>query len=987
VAEYFRHWFANPQVAEQRAPHFTAALREVMHANPTFARQLTEVQGLVQRYLRQPAEVRGAARVSVAPSGIVGRVRDVLAELKANRERGSVARRMAYAWRDTGNLPSAAADPGRFVQSLLTQTIDRHQATWQALREAAPDLPPSMNAYVLMRLADKAPAMAEGMLRVGPRGRSGQRLGPGLWEVLKPVAEDIHPDPAHPERPDLLRYLVARRALELLDDPKGARDPGLTREEAQALIANVEQSPKAQAFETAAQGVYDYLGGLRRYAVQHGALSADQARALADATFYVPLQRVIGERRGVEPGSAKYANRQSPIKRLKGSGLNIIDPIESVVKNTFALVGFVERNRAATALVDALGDRGEYLQRIPTPQEATRFNLREVQGPIVRALIEGGLIDEAQSLADDPSVLNGMVTVYTPTAFERDGERILFIQRNGQREFYQVQDEALYRDLAGMGPQAISPLMKMASGAANVLRAGVTSRPSFVVRNLLRDTLGALFQSREGFIPVYDSIRGLASLLREDKDYRQYLSFGIGQATLLGNDRGQLRAAIREATTLPRGRLGRLAQPIVHPLDFLQRFSEAVETATRLGEFKLTKEAGGRPRRAGVLGIVQRLADRKRGRYRVNRNVLTQAALNAADVTVDFSRGGSLIKQASTIDTFLNARVQGLVRGVETAANDPVGVAVTAASLAGLSALLWTWNHEDRAYQELDDETRANYWHIRLPGTEHWLVVPKPFVWSFFANATEKALDQTARDRPAALHPLRDWVQENGRSLVTSLVPTIVLPTLEAFSNWDYYRNRAIVPDWLQALEPDLQVSDWTSDTFRVLGRATGLSPAQLEHFARQTAGGAVGDLATLTDPLAAAVLNRRRPPQATRDVTEVVPGLSGFLAPHAIGSRAASIETFYRRWADIEEARGSLKAYRQGQGQADADRYLQRHHATLDPAFVARMTAAHKQIDALHDQLDAIEGGTLPPDQKRIERDRIRAALAEAARRGLEGR
>jgi len=995
VAEYFRIRLADPQLATRQAPGFTQALDTVFSQAPTFKRQVDEASGLVQRYLAQPLEVRGRARVDVAPLGVRGRVRDVIGEVKSNPERGSWPRRFAHALRDTQNLPDAAVHRRGAVDRFVSLFTDRHRAIWRAVRDSQGNsLPASHNAYVLARLADKAPAMAEAFLKVGPRGLDGRFVGSSLDAALKPMGHRLYPDANDPARPNLVTYLVALRASELHHEGLG-RWPGLTPEEAKAVIDRTAADPEFDGFKAAAKGVYSYLGGLRKYAQDYGAMSAAQVKKLEEAVFYIPLKRVMDQAdEGVAPGAAKFADRQSPIKRLKGSGRDIIDPIESIVRNTFAMTSFVQRNHAAATLVKSVAgtaDSGAILQRIATPQEGTSFSLKQVQKQALEAMAQAGVLDPDALL---PAFASGaldkafdeLVTVYTPTAFGRPGERILFVMDHGERKFYQVQDEALYQNLVALGPGPTDVLMRLAGRFAEALRTGVTTSGTFAIKNLVRDTVGAYFQSRHGFLPVYDHFRALKSQLTQDEDYGRFIAFGINQATLAGNNRGQLRAALDNAIA-PKRWPSKLFKPVLHPFRFLQDFSAALETTTRLGEFKVALDTGGEERRAGVLGTFQRARDVGKKRPAVNEEALTVAALAASDVTVDFSRGGNLTKNLSTVSAFLNARVQGMVRMGETFKRDPVGVALTGASMAAVSAILWEWNKDDEAYRELDPQLKRDYWFVRLPGTDYWLTPPKPFEYSIFANLTEATLEQArASDRPEALHPLRDFVQAQGVAFLAQVLPSMVVPTLEVTTNYSYYRRRQIVPFWKEKLEPDLQVNDWTSETARVVANAIGVSPAKFEHFIRGTFGNLGGEVLAGTDVIAGLAGGKTRPPAPATGV-ERLPVVRALIKPRRVEGRAASMDEFYRRLNELEGAEASLKAYTAGDGRTDAKAFAQQLGQTWTPARMARMKQAKSRIDEIRDQLETVRGSaTLSPEDKRTRVDHLHTQLARWARHGLEG-
>jgi hypothetical protein len=114
---------------------------------------------------------------------------------------------------------------------------------------------------------------------------------------------------------------------------------------------------------------------------------------------------------------------------------------------------------------------------------------------------------------------------------------------------------------------------------------------------------------------------------------------------------------------------------------------------------------------------------------------------------------------------------------------------------------------------------------------------------------------------------------------------------------------------------------------------------------------------------------------------------VQALVQPRRIDSRAASVEEFYDRWTEIENAKASLKSYAKGGGQTEAKAYLERLRATWPAGFVDRMTRAKKSIDQMNDAEDAIRGGRLDPAEKRRRLDKLNELRARAARWGLEGR
>lgn len=999
IAEYFRIWFADPTKAHADAPLFTRALEDWMQEHPTAAAQLLAAQTVVRRYNQQPSLVRGRARVNVRPLGLKGKAQDVLAEMAGTT--GGFVQRFAQAVKDTGNLPAMLRDPHTWFDKLMSHWVDRHTAIKRAVIDMAAGAGGKVaienNAYVLTRLADGAAGMAEGFLMHGPRGLDGQFTAPSLKAALSPIRHRLYPLPGRTV-PDFATYLVALRATELHNDGKG-RWPGLAPEEARAIIAQTHADPEADLFKQSARRVYDYLKGIRQYALDYGLVSPEMDAKLGESLFYVPLQRVMDAAGQRLSGAARIANRESPIKRLKGSGRDIIDPIESIIKNTETMVNAVEKNRAAVALVKQARKSkhsADWLVPIPTPQVATQFNLTQVAKSIEAELDLLGI--QLPMTQGGPAPFDRIVTAFLPATFGNPGDRVITVSENGKRRFYQVQDEALYQNITNVGIAPTSAIVRVAATGTSVLRAGATLRPSFILRNLKRDTVGAMMQSRHGFVPIYDSLRGLVSQmshtiagaaigLTPDPAYRQFVAFGVQSASLLGQDRDRIRGFIDKMNQPSSLRANVLR--VTKPIELLRWISEQVEVSTRLGEFKIALEAGGKERRGGILGIAQRLVDTTKGSTPITERSLTTAALAARDVSIDFARGGTTAKELSQFKAFFNARVQGYVRIAETFRRDPTGATLTMGALAVLSAALWSLNQDDEEYQELLPHEKRDYWWIRSPIGKGWARVAKPFEWALVPNMVEAALDNNLD--VVDIIPVGD-----AYDLVWQLTPTLLLPFVEAAANHSSFTRRSIVSQYDAELDPDLQVREHTSDTARVAAYPLGVSPAKLEHIVYGFGGGLARDAVGIVDPASRLIAGRGKPPAPQPPITRSVPGLAAIYKEGGYDSSSKSIQDFYNEHNAYTKTVASLRQRAGGEGlgsypQAYLDALDRFPDATAVPSggearlVVRRLDAGKKKIDALRDDLAAVRGSqTMTPPQKTTEIRAIHEAMVAVAREAL---
>lgn len=954
AAEFMRHYLTNPSYAQKHAPNYFAEFERRLGEQPELRDGLLEVREDIQGLISQDPAARGRLRIDRRTEG------------QRRRER----------------IRNTVQEPRALLRDLAAKTVDDLQPLRAAVEQMQDGRPVEyrMNAYVLARIARGSSGKAEAFLEHGVRGRNGKFIGPSLADAIAPVKQSLDA---------FGDYLVALRALELR---RRGIEPGMAQDEAQAIVDQTHAREDAAEFERARELVYQHQDSLLEYARLYGGMSARQLAAIKLVNqAYVPMQRALDAAEGSIAGVAKrIANRELPIKRIKGSGLDVIDPFESMVKNAFAIVDMVEKNRAMQALVrqaEKSAGSGRWIEKIPTPKVATQFKLSQVSKDIKQALVDAGIEDLPDNLED---AFESLVTVWTPATFAKGNEQIVTVLRNGERQFWQVNDPGLYEALTVIGGTATSRLMALAEKPTKLLRAGATLTPGFILRNPGRDTLVAFLQSRYGFIPVYDTLRGLIAQVRGDADAKLFFTSGVAQAAMAAQHRNQRQEAVRRVQ-----RAGTRGIPW-NPVELLRAFSQWTETATRLGEFKLALEAGGVER--GVLARLMDLPGRNRPRV-VTEEALTRATLAARDVTTDFSRAGTYAREANELYAFFNANVQGKVRMAETIARDPAGTALKAAAIALFSAAVWALNEDDDEYQEKEAWEKHTYWHlpfaggagIRVNGVPvKWLRIPKPFDWGYPADITEAALDFMRQGDPTRFREMKEsLIGTSPEKLVATLLPTFVLPLVEWWANYSAFRDTHIVQPWDLGLETDLQYGEWTSELAKSLGKVIPVAPAHIDNliygYTAGTGRGVVSGIDTAGSLLG---LVPKKAPGPSAHVQQL-PVVGNFLSDGAFGSGAQSLQDLYDLAEAIEKVEDSVK---EDVKRGDRDRAQQRvDRATARLPIVwnerGRITEARKDLKDLAGDIRAVYAAPpdqLTPDEKRQRLDAIRAQMVNISRRAL---
>lgn len=947
VAEFFRLWLLEPVAAKRHAPEFFKAFEPALASTP-IGTQLLAIQKDAVAYADSDPVARVALKVDF------------------DGKRSSA--------------PSPVTNPKEWIGAMATTYVDdlaRLKHAVEAMAGGHP-LPADMNGYVLGRIARGSAGRAQSFLEDGVRDADGTFIGGGIADAITPVADDLE---------TFAVYLVAKRATELHARDK---ETGLSDAEAQGAVKDIESRPDAARFIEAARRIYAFNKAMHEYARRSGVFTDDQVKAMeALNQFYVPFQRVLDATSDDASGqgsSRKFADRIVPVFRLKGSGRDIVNPLESLIANTFAMVDMVEKNRAAQALAaqaNASDNAARWLQKVPPPQKVSSINVQAVLEAYFGAnSIEMGDIQATVGLTGDE-----LVTLFQPAWKGDKGKQMLTVIEHGQRVFYQVQDAQLYTALTQIGiPIGTAP--KIARMFVSMLRAGATLTPGFVLRNPARDTVVAGIQSRHAFIPVYDTARGLVKVvlndlgIRKDEDVRLFYASGAAQAALVGADRDRARQAIKKLAD-PKTFLRSV---IKNPLELMRALSEFTETATRVGEFSNALNMGGK---AGGLWT------RATSSRAITAESLAVAALAARDVTTDFSRGGTFTREMNNYSAFFNARVQGYARMGETLARVGKGdlnPLVTPAAMAMLSILLWALNGDDDEYKELPEWERIGYWHFNLKyigGPNKFLRMAKPFEYALIPNMAEAALEWAHGTHPDATRLLRAQVKDNARQLAMGVIPSFILPIVEVEANYSTFRQRNIVSPWNTDLPLEMQANDYTTETAKLLARTViPLAPAKIDHLLfGYTAGVGRGVVEYGVDPGLAAVGIVPPAKERPSKTTQQLPVLGVFLRDTAITPDAPSLVAFHQAYREMQGANRGLKIATTEGNQALAKRLGSSYSGAPWMGRQPAMKVAKNAIDDIADVVDGIYAAPpnrMTPAQKREALDANVRQMTAWARYGL---
>lgn len=775
VAEFVRLWMTDPAKALADAPNTHAYFESVLDANKDFGDVMRQARDDIQVWRTAEPQARLRSHISV------------------------------------GSNPNKT----RYTLSQLTRDVvdDLHimrLAVDDANKLGSADLPPSQNPYLLARNLRGSYGMAGTFIQAGAVNFNSKevQLGTSLEDALKPVAGRIN---------DFRDWIVAKRAQEL---HKQGRNTGLVDSDVNTTAAKFDSDP---AFQEAFTKIKAWNDAVLQYAVDSGLVTAEGAVNMRKMNQdYVPMHRVFevgaGEPGSEGAGTGRGLNVGTPgsLKGLKGSSRDIVDPLETMIRNAYAIITAAEKSAINTAVAN-LSTRqgmGKWVERIATPKQQVKVGL---------AKIREQLESEGADLTAVPDDL--LLTFFQNSGKAPFGENVIKIAQNGEAQFYRLNKD-LFDTFNALDLEDSGKLIQIISSPAQLLRAGVTLTPDFALANVFRDTFGAAIISKHGVLPFEVTLRGIAAMIGNPKLVAEWAAAGGKQsieATYF--DRTKLQSFLKERITKDLTPAERALIITKSPLTALRWFTGALEEATRIGEYStayksLTK--GGMPD-----GEARRLA-----------------AFEARD-RQDFAKGGAKTKIVRRMTPFWNAGLVANTRLAQAFKERPVQTTLKGIAFITLPKLLeQAVNWDDEDYWDRPQWERDYFFLIPIgkgkDGHTRFLRLPTPFeVGVIFGTFPGRVLQWAKQNDTEAMKTFPAVFLRN--AIPNPIPPTVQVVFSDFLSGkkgWDVWRGRTVVPEALADLPPEMQFTEQTSVTARNLGKLLGYSPMKIDHIIQGTAGG-----------------------------------------------------------------------------------------------------------------------------------------------------
>jgi len=773
--------------------------------------------------------------------------------------------------------------------------------------------------------------------------------GKSLSEILKPIAQAKAED-------DLRIFLVSKRVVEDLA-PRGIKT-GIDLQDAKNAIEEVKLRHPDIDFEKVGQEIITYQDSLLKYAASplKGLIGPEGLKKIKELNkYHVPFYRVMEELQSSGyMGKKKIAgNFGSPIKKIKGSEREIVDPLESIIKDTYAIINASERNSIGVAMANLSKlnfELGRLFEKVDSPMKATRVTGEE----IVKGLAEKiGMEDLGET--DKESLDELAMTIFRPT--QDRGQNMLNVNMGDTKLVFQV-DPDLFNAIQGLNQEDVGLIMKVLSLPAKTLRLGATLSPDFSVRNPVRDTFTATIFSDYGFKPGIDLIKGVFDLVNPEGDVYNLWKAGGGQGSMFVSvDRQRLQENYKQLVATKGEKILNILR---NPIELLKLSSEIGEEATRLGEMRNALVSGASPK---------------------------QAAFASREVTLDFARIGAKTRAVNMIKAFFNSQIQGTDKMIRAFKAHPFRSLLKSLLLLTLpTILLYFANRKDKRWKEIPQWQKDLFWIVltnpsKVNSSGIWRI-PKPFeVGMLFASVPERVLEYIDTKNSDKLDALAATIM-NGVLPDLNPIPSAGIPIVENMTNYSFFLKRPIVSRGQENLPPEAQYGAYTSETAKIVGTALDYSPSKIDNLIQGYAGG-LGNYATELLDTALKGTGIATPPPAPASDFENMPVLRAFTIRNPVGSSSESVNTVYKKYGQISvEMNYVTKLAKSGEEQKAID-YVKKHKEVINAPLlndtIETFSAINKKIDEIRRSKD------LTPREKKDLIDRLGQAQTDLAKNVLE--
>ena len=631
-------------------------------------------------------------------------------------------------------------------------------------------------------------------------------------------------------------YLIVRHGPERLAEGMRvfADDRKNSAEFMECRAAVLEQQhPK---FKEAADRLYQFERDLRQvWGVDTGLISEQTAKDWDERwKHYVPFNRAVSvERRGV--GAKRgFANQKNPIKKAHGSGLDIVHPVDNIINNIVLMVNAGVRNNVMRKITDEarrLGADASLLEPVPTPMKKDLFRAVDLKKELSDTVDQSGMTAEDKMFMLD--TIGNISNVLEQFSRGKAYGDVVTVMRGGEPEFWKINDPLLLSSITSLSPKSMNGILDAYAIVSRFMTSNITGMNLLwnIFSNMPRDFQTLLTYSKDKNVAHLVKAIGSAYVNKikgsgADPLYLEYLAMGGGKTSAYTADRDLTRRARQQLTG---------EKISLNPLDMIAYISDLIELGPRYATYKLMRERGMTPQEA-FYEAMDITVNFRRGGIRA-REVNKAVPFFNANVQ-------GLDKHARWITA------EDAPAGKRKGAAKRRFLMYLAAS-AALAAVNYGINNgsdeNKKDYQQLSTYTKNSYWVYPI-GDGKYLCLPKPRELAVLTSLFEALLERTVGGNEHAFDGFYEYATGNFLPSILSdfanldaagAIGSLGLIGVGSYmvANRDFL-GRPIESTGMRYLEPRDRYNERTSKLAYWIGQAFDVSPVMVDYFFQNTLGG-----------------------------------------------------------------------------------------------------------------------------------------------------
>ncbi len=319
-AEFFHDYTTNNSKAKAEFPEFYKHFENKLSSDKELKAKVGKLSSIAHQWYKQDPWERRKGTISFSEDkGIINTVKN--ANINGIKNSFNEMKEKAYtSFVDELNpIKNMVKDIENIIGEKIPDEINPYKQAWTA------------RGWV---------GKAENLLEFGNKER-------GI-RALKDIMSDIGVE----NHKDFSAYLVAMHDMDIHKwNAKHPKEAIFTDQKPIETAKIIEHYAKNENFVARQKELVAFQQNLLHELVEGGFIKPEMEKAMIEKyPNYAPFMRVFDEQALQSFASTKgYVNVNQQIKWMKGSSRDIVDPLESIIKNTFMFMNAIERNKVGAS--------------------------------------------------------------------------------------------------------------------------------------------------------------------------------------------------------------------------------------------------------------------------------------------------------------------------------------------------------------------------------------------------------------------------------------------------------------------------------------------------------------------------------------------------------------------------------------------------------------------------------------------------------------